>query len=251
MPAIRRLIAGFVVLAGLGYASSAIGEIFDAGAGHILHPSAAPSTNGAGPPNDKVAPGLPDENVCSVARLQESLNQMLAQRKALKHAWEKAQKKYRAAKAHHESHAKVAHLRGIMNKLKKRLRRLDHRISNMRAQINRCQPGAAPPIPEFNDPDLDEDDKILDEPSLDINGAMKISCKVPKGAETRSITFRNIGQELIPSGTPVTWTVKASGQSGQFSLPRSLPVGADLAAADLLKLGVPGNTSCQSQLGPR
>ena len=254
MPAIRRLIAGIVVLAGLGYASSAIGEIFDAGAGHILHPSAAPAANGgAGPSNDKVAPDLPADNACDVSRLKESLDKMLAQKKALMSDLRKARKEYKEAKAHHASHGKIVHLKAIRDKLQKRLKSLEARLRSLHARINACLPGAAPPLPpEYDEAqDLEDDDAVVDEPSLDIDGVMKISCKVPRGAKTRSITFRNIGQRLIPSGTPVTWAVKASGQSGQFWLPRSLPVGADLTAADLLKLRVPGNTSCQSQLGTR
>ena len=248
MKATRHLIAGFIVLAGLGYASAAIGQIFDAG--HIFRP--APAANGpAAPQNNKVAPDLPNDDVCNVDRLKASLDKMLAQRKALKRDWKTAREKYKTAKAHHDSHAKVAHLKGVMDKLRKRIKSLDSRIGHLRSQINRCKPGAAPPVPDLNDPELDEDDALIDEPSLGIYGAMKISCRVPEGTETRSVLFRNIGDKLIPSGTPVTWSVKASGQEGQFSLPHSLAVGADLTAADLLKLGVPGNTSCRSQLGPR
>ena len=77
---------------------------------------------------------------------------------------------------------------------------------------------------------------------------MRISCKVPKAAQTRDVVFRNIGQRPIPSGTLVTWYVKAADQGGQFVLPQTLAVGADLSASDLLKRGVPGKSSCRAKL---
>ena len=59
-------------------------------------------------------------------------------------------------------------------------------------------------------------------------------CDVPKASQTNDVVFRNIGDKTIPSGTPVTWFVKASGQGGQFVLTADLPVGKELTAADLL-----------------
>jgi len=42
--------------------------------------------------------------------------------------------------------------------------------------------------------------------------------------------------------------VNVARQSGQFVLPGDLPVGKELTAADLLKLGVPAKTGCLSKL---
>ena len=78
---------------------------------------------------------------------------------------------------------------------------------------------------------------------------MLISCKVTEAQPvTTDVMFRNIGSKTIPSGTPVTWYVKATGQGGEFLLPADLPVGKELTASDLLKLGVPADTNCYSQL---
>ena len=79
---------------------------------------------------------------------------------------------------------------------------------------------------------------------------MLIACRVPAGeaSDTTNLAFRNIGDKPIPGGTRVLWQVKSTGQSGQFVLPGDLPVGKELTAADLLKLGVPAKTGCLSKL---
>jgi hypothetical protein len=75
-----------------------------------------------------------------------------------------------------------------------------------------------------------------------------IACRVPRdmGPETTELRFRNIGDATIPGGTRVNWN--ANGQGGMFFLPGDLPVGKDLAKADLLKLGVPAEAGCMSAL---
>lgn len=117
--------------------------------------------------------------------------------------------------------------------------------------------GGGPPPPDGGGPPPPGDSgkpspDLPDDPNFNADGSRKvemlISCKLPKGEETRTVLFRNVGQKLIPSGTPVTWYVKTTGQGGKFSLPHELAVGAELTAADLLKPGVPGNTSCRSKL---
>ena len=108
--------------------------------------------------------------------------------------------------------------------------------------------GGNPPPPDNNNPEPN----LPDDPNFNPDGSRKatmlITCQVPKGGETTSLTFRNIGTKTIPSGTPITWYVKATHQGGQFSMPTDLPVGQDLTAAALLKLGVPPNTPCLSKL---
>ena len=94
---------------------------------------------------------------------------------------------------------------------------------------------------------------LADDPNYNPDGTRKISmliaCKVTQAQPvTTDVLFRNIGDKTIPSGTPVTWYVKATGQGGKFLLPADLPVGKELTAADLLKLGVPAGTNCYSQL---
>ena len=109
-------------------------------------------------------------------------------------------------------------------------------------------PGGNPPPPDNNNPVPN----LPDDPNFNPDGSRKatmlITCQVPKGGQTTSLTFRSIGTKTIPSGTPITWYVKATHQGGQFALPTDLPVGQDLTAEALLKLGVPANTPCLSKL---
>ena len=79
---------------------------------------------------------------------------------------------------------------------------------------------------------------------------MLIACRIPAGqsSDSTSLVFRNIGDKAIPGGTRVLWQVKSTHQSGQFVLTADLPVGKELTAADLLKLGVPAKTGCLSKL---
>ncbi|MGN6683355.1 MAG: hypothetical protein ACTHKD_05015, partial [Devosia sp.] len=109
-------------------------------------------------------------------------------------------------------------------------------------------PGGNPPPPDNNNPVPN----FPDDPNFNPDGSRKatmlITCQVPKGGQTTSLTFRNIGTKTIPSGTPITCYVKATHQGGQFALPTDLPVGQDLTAEALLKLGVPANTPCLSKL---
>ena len=118
--------------------------------------------------------------------------------------------------------------------------------------------GGNPPPPDGGTPPPpgggggDGGDLGGDDPNYNADGTRKISmliaCKVPKQDEATNILVRNIGDKTIPSGTPVTWYVKTTGQGGQFLLPADLPVGHELTADDLLKLGVPADTKCYSKL---
>jgi hypothetical protein len=115
--------------------------------------------------------------------------------------------------------------------------------------------GGNPPPPVGNPPPPYNNNPVPnlpDDPNFNPDGSRKatmlITCQVPKGGQTTSLTFRNIGTKTIPSGTPITWYVKATHQGGQFALPTDLPVGQDLTAEALLKLGVPANTPCLSKL---
>jgi hypothetical protein len=226
-----------VILAGLSFTSSAIGQFSSS---VIIPPRPAPAQGNGAAEEDL------GDSACDVAALQEQLKAMLDQRRELKRDWREAQTAYGEARRGDASRREVVRLKREANALKQRLRRLDRRIKNLQARINDCHPGAVPPIQELDDPELDEvDDELVEDPGLDVVG-MKISCNVPPGGETTSVRFRNVGQKTIPAGTPVKWSVKAQG--GEFSLPQNLPVGAELTAADLLKLGVPGSASCQSRL---
>jgi hypothetical protein len=109
-------------------------------------------------------------------------------------------------------------------------------------------PGGNPPPPDNNNPVPNHPDDPNFNPDGSRKATMLITCQVPKGGQTTSLTFRNIGTKTIPSGTPITWYVKATHQGGQFALPTDLPVGQDLTAEALLKLGVPANTPCLSKL---
>jgi hypothetical protein len=241
MKAPRHLIASIVLLAGLAYASTAMGQFIVRG----FTPRPVPEQN-APAQNNEVAPEPPAEDECDVEQLKAKLKAMLKQRRDLKRDLQEARKEYRKARAQ-DAQGKAKRAKREMEQLKNRIKRLDRRIERLRAQINRCQTGAVPPLPELNDPELDQDEDDALGGQLNLEG-MKISCKVPRGAETTSVLFRNVGQKTIPAGTSVTWSVKAANQSGEFSLPENLPAGAELTAADLLKSGVPGSASCQSRL---
>ena len=119
--------------------------------------------------------------------------------------------------------------------------------------------GGNPPPPDGGTPPPpgggggDGGDLGGDDPNYNPDGSRKVSmliaCKVPTvQTETTDVLFRNIGDKTIPSGTPVTWYVKTTGQGGQFLLPADLPAGKELTAADLLKLGVPADAKCYSKL---
>jgi len=119
--------------------------------------------------------------------------------------------------------------------------------------------GGNPPPPDGGTPPPpgggggDGGDLGGDDPNYNADGSRKVSmliaCKVPTvQTETTDVLFRNIGDKTIPSGTPVTWYVKTTGQGGQFLLPADLPAGKELTAADLLKLGVPADAKCYSKL---
>ena len=123
----------------------------------------------------------------------------------------------------------------------------------------RCAPPPPPPPPPppgNPDPGTPNDNsKPADEGPSFSGGStnenqMLIACRVPAGeaSDTTNLAFRNIGDKPIPGGTRVLWQVKSTGQSGQFVLPADLPVGKELTAADLLKLGVPAKTGCLSKL---
>ena len=113
--------------------------------------------------------------------------------------------------------------------------------------------GGTPPPPDGGGGGGDGGDLGGDDPNYNADGSRKVSmliaCKVPTvETETTDVLFRNIGDKTIPSGTPVTWYVKTTGQGGQFLLPADLPAGKELTAADLLKLGVPADAKCYSKL---
>lgn len=125
----------------------------------------------------------------------------------------------------------------------------------------RCAPPPPPPPPPPNNPDPgtpsnNPNNKPADEgPGFTSGGStnenqMLIACRIPSGdaGDTTNLAFRNIGDKTIPGGTRVLWQVKSTGQSGQFVLTADLPVGKELTAADLLKLGVPAKTGCLSKL---
>jgi hypothetical protein len=113
-------------------------------------------------------------------------------------------------------------------------------------------PDGGPPPPDGGGGSGGDGGNLVDDPNYNPDGTRKvsmlISCQVPKVDVTTDVMFRNIGEKTIPSGTPVTWYVKTTGQGGQFLLSSDLPVGQDLTAADLLKLGVPADTQCYSKL---
>jgi hypothetical protein len=106
-----------------------------------------------------------------------------------------------------------------------------------------AKPGDPPGDPGNNKPADEGPDFAVDRPDL------LISCRVPTdGAPvTTEVKFRNIGSGLIPAHTKVIWYVGGK-QGGEFFLPQDLPVGKELTAADLLKLGVPAKTDCLSKL---
>jgi len=124
------------------------------------------------------------------------------------------------------------------------------------ASVRVPPPPPPPPPPGNPDPGTPNDNsKPADEGPSFSGGStnenqMLIACRVPAGeaSDTTNLAFRNIGDKPIPGGTRVLWQVKSTGQSGQFVLPGDLPVGKELTAADLLKLGVPAKTGCLSKL---
>ena len=124
------------------------------------------------------------------------------------------------------------------------------------ASVRVPPPPPPPPPPGNPDPGTPNDNsKPADEGPSFSGGStnenqMLIACRVPAGeaSDTTNLAFRNIGDKPIPGGTRVLWQVKSTGQSGQFVLPTDLPVGKELTAADLLKLGVPAKTGCLSKL---
>ena len=255
----QRFIVSLVTLAGLAYSSSAIGG-FNPGPIQIHHPEKAAEAG-----NNKPAPDLPAEP-CDVDRLTNIIHGFMEQRVALVQELGQLAQEYKAGQSSGASDATLAALDAQMTDLRHRIIAIDDRTKGAYAQIVSCQSKAGNPststakVPSggdgqppsdgsgppsgHNGPALADNLNRDESPKADL----RVSCKVPKGDETRSVLFRNVGQKLIPAGTPVTWYIKVTGQGGKFSLPHALPVGAELTAADLLKLGVPGNTNCRSKI---
>ena len=79
----------------------------------------------------------------------------------------------------------------------------------------------------------------------------EIACRIPGDAADKAndLRFTNIGDVVIPGGTPIFWQLKQTGEHGSFSLQRDLPVGAEIDAADILNAALPGKTRCLSRLG--
>lgn len=75
-----------------------------------------------------------------------------------------------------------------------------------------------------------------------------IDCRIPGSVETADLTFRNIGEGLIPAETPIYWIVKGTDAHGTFSLPVDLPPGREIRQADLLGGVLPPADHCLSRI---
>ena len=273
MKTTQRLIAGLVVLAGLGYATSAM-SVYNPPLPPPKPPVAsAPGGTGDSKPakNNKSVHELSPSDPCDVAKLTETIEGFERQKAALLE--ELAQ--IRAAKAEAMAAPKAepvtvaAPFDSKIRDREQRLSALAGREAIFRTQLALCQDQSGSPAPQdgnagpqHGNPGPQQgnpgaagaggpamsDSQPKFSSDEDLRRQLRISCKVPKAAQTRDVVFRNTGEKPIPSGTLVTWYVKAGKQGGQFLMPKTLGVGADLTASELLKLGVPGQASCRSKL---
>ena len=242
----RRIIPFVVALACIAYASSAMAG-FNPGPIPINRPAIAGEPSGDH--SSKPLAEFPADAPCDISRLTKAIDGFQRQKAALAQELIGLKSHLKMAQVSAAPETFQAALAAQIEDLQHRIAALENRESIVRNRINQCKGVAEEPAPDGNGkPAATPADKPTFHPDDQPTSQMRISCKVPKGEQVRAVVFRNIGQRPIPSGTPVTWYVKAAGQGGQFLLPRALSVGADLTASDLLKLGVPGSTGCRSKL---
>jgi hypothetical protein len=245
--------AGVIVLASIGFASSAF-----AGFNPGFPTRSTTTTPAAESHNDKPAGGLV-EDPCDIRRLKERIQGLIDQRGVLGPQEVLLVTQYATLSANGGPDAQISEIKGKIDKLRQRLKAIEKRLKDLQAQIASCEdkpghPGDEPPPPptEGGHPNGAGDNGVAagegGRGGADKRAAMKISCGVPEGDQTQIVLFRNAGTKAIPPGTQVIWSIKAAGVGGTFALPREIAPGKEVRVTNLLKAGVLGGETCVAAL---